>query len=77
MPVADEKDQFARAEAFADNIEVKMRELGFVGDYFCDAQRKEWRQHAVRSYLGQSPDPTKKVRPSSGKRIRASAPGQS
>jgi len=53
----DNPEELARAEAFADRMESKMRDMGFVGDYLCNSQRQVWRQHAIRGFLGQSPDP--------------------
>jgi len=57
MSLAHNPDELARAQAFADRMESKMREIGLVGDFFCESQRQLWRQHAIRGYLGQSPDP--------------------
>jgi len=49
-------ERLKKAEAFADFMESEMRVLGSTGDYFCSEQRIRWRQHAIRAYLGQSPE---------------------
>jgi hypothetical protein len=55
-PLTDDKEEQRRAEEFADRMEAEMRRLGSTGDYFCETQRIRWRQHAMRAYLGLSPE---------------------
>ncbi len=55
--MADDVKRKQKAEAFADRMEAKMRELGSTGDYFCVAQRERWREHSIRAYLGLSQEP--------------------
>jgi hypothetical protein len=55
-PLTDNKEEQQRAEEFADRMEAEMRLLGSSGDYFCEGQRSRWRQHAIRAYLGLSPE---------------------
>jgi hypothetical protein len=49
-------EELRKAEEFADFMESEMRGLGSTGDYFCSEQRARWRQHAIRAFLGQSPE---------------------
>jgi hypothetical protein len=59
-PMKTDPTKLAKAEQFADRMEAQMRDLGATGDYFCDEQRKRWRQHSIRAYLGtSSTSPTK------------------
>lgn len=55
VPIADDSERLAKAQQFADRMEVQMRELGSTADYFCVPQRERWRQHSIRAYLGLSP----------------------
>jgi hypothetical protein len=50
--MANNVDNMKKAEEFADRMEAQMRKMGSVADFFCDAQRQRWRQHAIRAYLG-------------------------
>jgi hypothetical protein len=57
MPMSDTPENRARAEAFADRLEAKMRLVGSTGEYFCESQRVVWRQQTIRGFMGVSPDP--------------------
>jgi len=51
-----DSENLKKAEEFADFMESEMGALGSTGNYFCTEQRARWRQHAVRAFLGQSPE---------------------
>ena len=61
----DDTKKQREAEQFADRMEAKMRKLGSTADYFCAAQRERWRQHAIRAYLGLSPNVEKDAKTAS------------
>ena len=53
--MADNTPDRAKAELLADKYEVRMADLGFVGEFFCEDQRQRWREQIVRAFMGQSP----------------------
>jgi hypothetical protein len=53
----DNPENRARAEQYADWLENNLRNYGPSTEYFCDSQRKLWRQTAIDSFMGNAPVP--------------------
>ncbi len=56
MRLEDTPENRAKAEEFADRFEATLERQGSVATYFCAEQRQRWRQHAIRAFMGTSPD---------------------
>lgn len=56
MPLPDNAENRARAEAFIDRLDAKMHLIGSIDDYFCETQRLRRRQNIIGAFLGDAPE---------------------